>query len=286
MLACAAGADGRTSSELAEARIGTRRPRRRVARLERRLLVVRPHGRMPLPPPLAACSCRFRSRLATWPDAGARRRQSPSPADDTRRCTTARRFGLPPVSARWKRQLLETRGARRPCEQGLRRPSEWPAAKKSSRSPGSEAARPSDLRDFADGCRKFPPCLGLRTLTRAGPGRVNSMSSTPDATEILLTDRSVRCDRDLAHRLSWRQVRHRISERSGRERRWKAAGEELLYATAPPNDARRRALAPDNLEKKSCSGNSETGRKRCTVLACARLPQRARLAIGRPARRV
>ncbi len=104
-----AAADGRASSELAEARIGTRRPRRRVSRLERRLLVVRPHGRKPLPPPLAAYRCRFRSRLATWPDAGARRRQSPLPADDTRHCTTARRFGLPPVSARWKRQLLETR---------------------------------------------------------------------------------------------------------------------------------------------------------------------------------
>ena len=107
--AFAAAADGRTSSELAEARIGTRRPRRRVARLERRLLVVRPHGRMPLPPPRAAYSCRFRPRSATWPEAGARRRQSPLPADDTRHCTTARRFGLPPVSARWKRQLLETR---------------------------------------------------------------------------------------------------------------------------------------------------------------------------------
>src|SRR4029450_2026587 len=105
--AFAAAADGRTPSELAEGRIGTRRPRRHVARLERRLLVVRPHGRMPLPPP-AAYSCRFRSPLAPWPDAGARRRQSPLPADDTRHCTTARRFGLPPVSARWKRQLLET----------------------------------------------------------------------------------------------------------------------------------------------------------------------------------
>ena len=103
-----AATDGRASSDLAEARIGTRRPRRRVARLERRVLV-RPHGRMPVPRPLAAYSCRFRSRLATWPGAGARRRQSPLPADDTRHCTTARRFGLPPVSARWKRQLLETR---------------------------------------------------------------------------------------------------------------------------------------------------------------------------------
>jgi hypothetical protein len=107
--AFAAAADGRALSELAEARIGTRRPRRRVARLEL-LLVVRPHGRMPLPPPPPACSCRFRSGLATWPDAGVRRRHSPLPADDTRRCITARRFGLPPVSARWKRQLLETRG--------------------------------------------------------------------------------------------------------------------------------------------------------------------------------
>ena len=118
--AFAAVADGRTSSDLAEARIGTRRPRRRVARLARRLLVERPHGRMPLLPPPAACSCRFRSRLATWPDTGARRRQSSPPADDTRRCTTARRFGLPPGSARWKRQLLETRGARHRQRQELR----------------------------------------------------------------------------------------------------------------------------------------------------------------------
>ena len=111
-----AAADGRTSSVLAEARIETRRPRRRVARLEL-LLVVRPHGGMPSPPPLAACSCRFRSCLATWADAGARGRQSPPPADDTRRCTTARRFGLPPLSARWKRPLLETRECSR-CDEG------------------------------------------------------------------------------------------------------------------------------------------------------------------------
>jgi hypothetical protein len=110
--AFAAAADGQTTSERAEARIGTRRPRRPVAHLARMLLVGRPHGRMPLPPPLAAYSCRLRSRLATGPDAGARRRRSPPPADDTRRCTTARRFGLLPVSARWKRQRLETRGAR------------------------------------------------------------------------------------------------------------------------------------------------------------------------------
>ena len=106
--AFAAAADGRTSSELAEPRIGTRRPRRRVARVEL-LLVVRPHGRMRLPRPLAACSCRFRSRSVTWPDAGTRRRHLPPLADDTRHCTTARRLALPPVSARWKRQLLETR---------------------------------------------------------------------------------------------------------------------------------------------------------------------------------
>ena len=51
---------------------------------------------------------------------------------------------------------------------------------------------------------------------------------------------------------------------------------------AVPRDsaAERGAKAgtdPDNLEKKSCSGHSETGPERCTVLACARLPQRARL---------
>ena len=73
------------------------------------LLVVHPHRRMPSPLPLATGSCRFRSRLATWPDAGARSRQSP-----LRRMTpdAAQQSGvlpLPPVSARWKRQLRETR---------------------------------------------------------------------------------------------------------------------------------------------------------------------------------
>ena len=106
--AFAAGADGQTTSERAAARIGTRRARRRIAQPARMLLVVRPHGRMLLPPPPAAYTCRLRSRLATEPDAGARRRWPPPRADDTRRCTTARRFGPLPVSARSKGQRLET----------------------------------------------------------------------------------------------------------------------------------------------------------------------------------
>src|SRR4029453_5989521 len=61
---------------------------------------------------------------------------------------------------------------------------------------------------------------------------------------------SIRCrqrqDRGLPHRLSWRQVKHRISESGGREWQWKAAGEELFYATARRTDERRRALGPDN----------------------------------------
>jgi hypothetical protein len=73
-------------------------------------------------PPRDSCRRSSRSKARSDPRGGGTRRWRPQ-ADDTTPCTAARHSARLRVSTRWKRQLLETRDARRNEQQERRQPS-------------------------------------------------------------------------------------------------------------------------------------------------------------------